>query len=457
MSTAEASLTSTISFELDDDHAVPLPRVAGIPVLGALPELLIRHYDALERWFEVGGDMFDLSLAGIEFKVVARGSLASEAINGHRANFVRSPIHNNGVRLLTGEAMIGLEGEAWRARRQAFQPHFRAKIMRQMVSRISATIDEVLDEVPAGRTELASLCDRITMSVALRVLFGASMSEEVFDELSELAPSLIGQVGVQWVTSALPRWIPRPGQAKFERALARIHELIAGMVVERRRDGAHGDDLLATLLHMADGGDLSEDQLRDEAVTVLLAGYETTSNTLSWLLHTLAHEPSWVARVQAEADAVLGPDGSGDVRELELALRCFQEGLRLHPAALWVMRLAVADTPIGDHLIQAGDTLLCSTHLIHRNPKDWREPARFDPDRFCERPPDHAFVPFGIGSMSCIGKHLALIEGQLAVAKLLARWDLVPVADHTPRKRISATLTNADGIYVELRERRASS
>ncbi|GEM_PF-2611796 len=426
------------------------PRVLGIPLLGALPELLLRHHAALDRWFAAHGDFFEVPIAGIPVKFIASGHLASKALLSNRGNFVRSPIFNDGVKMVMGDSVLTREGDAWLERRRILQPKFRARVMLGMASRINASLDTVIDSLEPGRIDLARLCDRITMGIGLQVMFGRTMTEEVFEELSVLSPLLIGRISFGWVTTKLPSWLPMPGERRFRRAMARIDEIILGMVQERRESGDLGDDLLGTLLHMADEGLLSDQGIRDEAVTMFIAGYETTSNSLSWTLHTLAGRPEITAEIRREAEEVFGGEGEADVRKLGLSRRAFQEGLRVHPAAMWVIRLATKDTDLGEHLVRAGETIVCSTHLIHRNPKDWVDPDHYDPERFSSPIPDHAYIPFGLGPKMCIGKHLALLEGQLALAKFFRRWSLSPVTDHTPRKRIRTTLGNADGIFAEL-------
>lgn len=429
-----------------------LPLVRGAPLVGVLPDILRHHHGALDRWFEIGGDLFRVKLAGVELHVIANGRLAADTFNSHRNELARSPLFNDGMRVVTGDSVLTLQGEAWRERRRILQPHFQAKVMSQIAPRICAELDAIIDGLEPGPVELSSLSNRVSMSVTLRVLFGHSMPHEVFDELCELAPSIIARIGLGWISTKLPSWMPMPGEAGFRRSMDRLAELIFDMANKRRELGELGDDLLATLLHMVDEGSLDQSAVRDEAATMLLAGYETTANTLSWTLHSIAERPEVAAKIRAEArDAFArGTDPS----ELPYALAAFKEGLRLHPAALWVMRLLLDDIRVGECVIEKGETIVVSTHLVQRNPSDWPEPTRFDPGRFLDTAASPAFIPFGLGPMLCIGKHLALLEGQLMLAKLFASWDLVPDPARPPRKRIATTLSNIDGIHAELKRPR---
>jgi cytochrome P450 len=426
------------------------PRISGYPVVGVLPQILWKHLGALNDWFERGGDIFDITLMGVPLTIVARGELAAEAVINQRACYVRSPAFSDGLRLVAGDSILTRDGAPWRERRHVLQPTFHARAVHAMVGRIQTAFDKVLDEVEPGRVEISSLCDRLTMNAGLRVMFGHSLAEETFEELRMLGPQVISRVALGWLTTKLPKWVRLPGEARFRKALARLDEILFEMVQARRCSGDFGDDFLGTLLHLASKGELDDRGIRDEAVTMLLAGYETTSNSLSWTIHTLAGYPEVAAKIRAEANEVL-VNGDGDVRKLAYSLRAFKEGLRLHPAALWFPRLAVQDNHVGGYSIAAGQTIACSIYLIHQNPKDWPEPSTFDPDRFAVDTPRYAWMPFGIGQQMCIGKHLALLEGQVALAKLCSRWEVLPVADHVARMRISTTLSNADGIYVELR------
>lgn len=442
----EAALASHTAGQVQGGAS--LPKIKGAPIVGVLPQILRKHLEALDDWFERGDDIFDISLMGLTLKIVARGELAAEGVINNRTCYARSPVFSEGLSLVTGESLLTLDGPKWRERRQALQPKFHARVIESMVDRIHGAFDSVLDQVEPGRIELASLCDRLTMSVGLTVMFGFGITKDTFEELQVLSPIVISRVAVGWLTSKLPKWLRLPGEARFRAALARLDEIIYEMIAKRRASAEFGDDFLATLLHMAEDGELDDVCVRNEAVTMLLAGYETTSNTLSWTIHTMAEYPEVQAKIRAEVEAV---GIRGDEQGLKYCRNAFKEGLRLNPAALWFPRVAVKDTSIGGHAISAGQTIVCSTYLIHRNPKDWPEPRKFDPDRFARDTPRYAFMPFGIGQQMCIGKHLAVLEGQLALAKIFSRWQVIPVTDHKAEKRISTTLSNKDGIYVEFR------
>lgn len=396
--------------------------------------------------------MFEISLGRTRVKVIAQGDLAAEALIKHRTSYARSPIFNDAVRMVAGDSVLTLEGRAWRDRRRSLQPAFRTQAMATMIERVNSALDTVIESLEPGRLNLAEFCERAAMSVGLKALFGHSLTEESFIELAELSPIVIGRIGVGWLTSKVPHWLQLPGERRFRRSMARIDEIVLDMVAKRRATGEPGDDVLGTLLQMYADGDLDERGVRDEVVTMLLAGYETTANTLSWTLHEIAKHPEVIAKIRAEADRALG-GGDADIRELSYSLMAFKEGLRMFPAALWIVRQAKENTSIGGHVVARGETIACSTYLIHRNPRDWATPQRFDPDRFLASVGGRCFVPFGIGPHICIGKHLALLEGQLTLAKLFRQWNLSPVTDHVPQMRISTTLANADGIYAELRPR----
>jgi cytochrome P450 len=205
---------------------------------------------------------------------------------------------------------------------------------------------------------------------------------------------------------------------------------------------------------------MSDRQLHDEVATLFLAGYETTSIALSWAFDYLTRHPDVLHELRAEVDRALGDrrPGFADLPQLAHTRRVLQEVMRLRPPSYWLPRVAVADDIIDGHRIAAGTTVVSLTYMQHRHPECWPDAEEFDPDRFI---PDHpraarhpfAYVPFGAGQRLCIGRDFALMEGTLALAMVVQRFDIAAVPGRVAELGMSSTLRPKQGIVVRLAPR----
>ncbi|MFO7567149.1 MAG: cytochrome P450 [Enhygromyxa sp.] len=434
-----------------------MPKVAGGLVLGALPELLRDQFKALRRWQQDYGGVFEVNIGAMSFVVAADANTASEMmIERHRAFARGGALYEPVQRLLGQQSLLTSEGDHWRGRRRAAQPHFRQQAVAMMTERISRTLTEVLDTLQPGPCDIDEVTGRISMAVALRVMFSESSKEARFETLAHALDDAIARIAFGWVSARLPRWLPLPGRARYRRSLATIDETVEWLVERRRASGEFGDDFLGMLLHMAEGGDMTTQDIRDEAVTLIVAGYETIATAMAWAFYELACHPEILARAQAEADAFARGE-LAEVTDLRFTTQVFKEALRKYPSTIWLPRNAAEDSELAGYPVKAGTAVLCSPYLVHHDPHAWDEPERFDPERFAEgsaQPRNRfAFMPFGLGPHMCVGLHLAMLEGPLAIARLLQRWTLAPIPGREPSPKISTTMSNKDGIWLELSAR----
>jgi cytochrome P450 len=430
-----------------------MPKVSGVPLLGALPELLRDQFGALRRWQRDYGGVFQLDFGTASFVVAADANAASEMmVERHRAFCRGGPLYEP-MKGLLGHGLVTSEGEVWRTRRRAIQPGMRQHAVAMMTDRINSTLTELLDPLRSGPCDVDDLCGRIAMTIALRVMFGEGGEQPRFAALADAIDLALGRIALGWASNRLPRWIPLPGRRRYRRALATIDETVAWIVARRLASGDLGDDLLGMLMRMIEGGALPADALRDEAVTLIVAGYETTATALAWSLYELARSPEMLARARAEADA-LARGELADATQMRFITQVFKEAMRMYPSAIWLPRHASEDSVLSGYPIKAGTAVLCSTYLVHHDPHAWDEPERFDPERFAEgssQPRNRfAFMPFGLGPHMCVGLHLAMLEGPLTIARVLQRWDMATIPNREPALKISTTLSNKDGIWVQL-------
>jgi cytochrome P450 len=354
------------------------------------------------------------------------------------------------AKVVLGDGLLTAEGERHRRDRrllqQAFHPRRVAGYAATMVDRTEATTSGWTPEQPVDvHAELV----RVTLSTAGTTLLGTEVEDDVDLVEYALADLLsayrLAFVPFGWRLQRLPFGPPR----RLRRGRAALHGLVDRMIADRRASGEDRGDLLSALvLHESDER-WSDDDLRDHAVTLLLAGHETTANALAFACHLLASDPEVDAAVDAEIDEVLGgrlPTGD----DLDLLPRCralFAESLRLYPPSWAMGRQVVEDLTIGGVTIPAGELVLLPQWVVHRDPRWWPDPDRCDLDRWTDDAvrarPRGAFFPFGAGVRQCIGEGFAWTEGVLALATILRRWrfrhvtgrdlDLEPLITLRPR------------------------
>jgi cytochrome P450 len=295
--------------------------------------------------------------------------------------------------------------------------------------RLVAAKGEVLD--------VASEMMRLTYTIVGRALFGADVESDV-EEVERASAVVLGHTYrrleriFDW-----PLWLPTPGNLRFRRALRALDAIVYRIIRRRGQDTQAPSDLLTLLLRQRDeetGAGMSDEQVRNESITLLMAGHETTANALAWTWYLLSKYPEVARRVRDEASAVLGDRSPtfDDLPRLRYTTAVFQEAMRLYPPIWVVERRALADDVIGGYHIPAGSTVAFSPYVTHRHPDFWPNPEGFDPDRFgpeqSARRAPYSYIPFGGGQRLCIGNHFALMEAQVIVAlvALTYRLDLLP-------------------------------
>ncbi len=353
----------------------------------------------------------------------------------NHARFKKGRALQRAKRLL-GEGLLTSEGEFWRRQRRLAQPAFH----RQRVSSYAATMVGYAEQTSGrwrdGETlDVAAEMMRLTLAVVGKTLFDADVesdADEVGAALTDVM-SLFGYLMLPY--SELLEKLPLPPRRRFERARARLDAVIYRIIDERRAGGVDRGDLLSMLVHAVDEeGDrtgMTDEQLRDEAMTIFLAGHETTANALAWTWHLLAQHPEIESKLHAELDEVLAGGrrpAAEDFARLRYTEMVVAESMRLYPPAWAVGRLALEDHEVGGYLIPRGSLVLVSPYVMHRDPRFYEDPLRFDPERFTPEArsarAQFAYFPFGGGPRRCIGEGFAWTEAVLILAALARRWRL---------------------------------
>jgi cytochrome P450 len=366
-------------------------------------------------------------------------------------------------KIIFGEGLLTSEEELHKRQRRLVQPAFhRQRIGRYaevMIDRAAKLQERWRDgEVLDVHHEMMGL----TLSVVAKTLFDADVDEEA-DEIGVALTSLVDLFpALMNPLSNLLRRLPLPQTLRFRRSIERLDKTVYAIIDERRKSGEDRGDLLSMLLmavdEEGDGGGMTDLQLRDEAMTLFLAGHETTANALAWTWYLLAQNPATLLELHRELDTVLGdrmpaPD---DYIRLPYTEMVVAESMRMFPPAWAVSRLAVEEVMIGDWLVPRGAVVVAAQAVTHRDPRWWPKPDRFDPLRFTPEAkasrPKLAYFPFGAGPRVCIGEGFAWMEAVLIVATLAQRWRLELVSrDVTPQASI--TLRPKGGIRMRLHRR----
>jgi len=355
-------------------------------------------------------------------------------------NFIKERTQKR-MKILLGEGLITSDGEVHKRQRRIAAPAFHRQRIQAyasvMVERAAAMRDSWREGV---ELDASAAMMRLALQIVARTLFDSDVTRDV-QLINDEVNAIMRLYNFLVAMPRLEGWLhlPVPGVMRFRRARRRLDKVVYRMIEERRRSGVDGGDLLSMLLasrdEEADHSGMTDEQLRDEVLTIFLAGYETVANALSWTWLLLGQNPDAEAKLHAEIDAVLGRrlPTLEDLPQLRYAEMVLAESMRLYPPAWAMGRQATCDVEIGPYKFPAGTFIFFSQYIIQRNADFFPDPLRFDPERFTpERKagrPRFAYFPFGGGSRQCIGESFAWMEATLSLVTLAQRWRLRLVPD----------------------------
>ncbi len=378
-------------------------------------------------------------------------------------NFVKSmSLRSNFFQRLVGNGLVTSEGEFWRRQRRLAQPAFHRQ-------RISAYGEVMVDY--AGRAvsswkegetrDIHRDMMRLTLEIVVKTLFNADVSQDADNVgriLAQIVKPFSSQATLKWI---LDNRLPTPGHRKFHRDTAEIDKIVYKIIAERRAKGYDEGDLLSMLLqaHDEDGSQMTDKQLRDEVMTLFLAGHETTALALSWSWYLLANNPNCEKRFHEELNSVLNgrPPTVADLPSLKYTEMIAKEAMRLYPPAYGIGRQPINDCEIGGYPIRAGAQVFVFPWATHRDPRFFSEPDSFQPERWTEefvsQLPKYAYFPFGGGPRVCIGTYFAMMEIILLLATVGQRCRLPLLPEHPVILYPAMSLRPRDGIKVVVRSR----
>ena len=341
--------------------------------------------------------------------------------------------------LVLGKGLLTNDGESWLQQRRLMQPAFHRDRIAALGTLITDATAIWLDQLEAtqaigsGRPlDIPREMSRLTLSIVCKALFGADLPAEALERVSRALSTANHLLAEAFYLPGILS-LPTPQRRRLREARRELHAVVNTIIQQRRESSEERGDLLAMLLEARDaetGAGMSDQQLRDEILTLLLAGHETTANTLSWTLYLLAQHPDTAANLQAEYRHTLRGrlPKMDDLPQLPLTRMVIEESMRLYPPAWAVGRHALAEDEIGGYIIPKRAYVLVFQYVTHRHPDFWERPDDFDPGRFAaERATGRhrfAYFPFGGGPRLCIGNQFAMSEAQLILATVLSRYQL---------------------------------
>jgi cytochrome P450 len=424
--------------------------------VGVLPEFRKDPPGFLEKTARQYGDVVYLPLGRQHIYYVGHPDAIRDILVTHQNKFKKSRMLER-ARVLLGDGLLTSEGDHHRRQRRLVQPAFH----RDRLAGYGAVMVEraamVRDQWQSGRSfDVLQEMMRLTLAIVARTLFSADVDSEA-DEIGAALTQVFDLFEVILMPfSELLEKLPLPAVRRFKRARKRLDVTIYRLIEERRTSGGDAGDLLSMLLLACDEegtGGMTDQEIRDEALTLFLAGHETTADALTWAWYLLSQNPPAEAALHAELDRVLAgrTPSFGDLPQLRYTESVFSEALRLYPPAWGIGRRALEDYRVGDFLIPARSVVLTSPYAVHRDPRWFADPLAFRPERWLADDaarPKFAYFPFGGGARVCIGERFAWMEGTLILAAIGQRWRLRLEPGHRVETHARITLRPKHGMRM---------
>lgn len=455
------AMNSTATLPAPLHRAQTLP--GALPLIGVLPQIQKDPLGLMERATLQHGPVAHLPfIAGLNGYMLGTPKLAHHVLVANVKNYVKQTRGYEMLRLVLGNGLVTSEGEFWKRQRRIAQPAFHRERLTHFGAVMVRAAHEMVDRWRPGQAfDLSQEMMHVTLRIVGETLLSADVTSDADTVGVALTVALEHLIHRTLHPLSPPEWLPTPGNARFKKAVAALDEVVLGLIAERRRTQEKKPDLLAMLMESVDpesGEGMTDAQLRDEVMTIFLAGHETTANTLAWTVMLLGQAPEVMRRAVAEVDAVVGarPVTMEDLPKLPYIANVVKESLRLYPPVWSLGRRVVEDDVVEGYLLPKDALVFLSPYALHRLPEYWPDPLAFDPTRWETEDPRRAhgsYLPFSLGQRKCIGDTFALFEAQLILVTMLQRMhlSLVPGQALVPEPVI--TLRPKNGIHVTARGR----
>jgi enediyne biosynthesis protein E7 len=443
-------------------RAYPGPPRREIP--GMMIRMMQNRLTVMEDIAARFGDVVRIPLGPKKLHVFNHPDYAKHVLADNPTNYHKGIglVH---ARRVIGDGLLTSEGDKWRQQRKTIQPVFQVKRIARQFSAIAEEAELLVERLKArkdaGPVDMREEMTSLTLGVLGRTLMDADLG--AFESIGDDFHAVQDQAMFEMMTlSTVPKWVPLPKQRRFRKARASLDRVVATLAAERvKHPTAESDDIVSRLVestkHETDRT-VAQNRMRDELVTLLLAGHETTASTLSWAFHLLDKHPQVWERLHAEAvDALSGGDADyGTLAKLPYTSMIIEEVIRLYPPVWILPRIAQQDDEIGGYHVPAGADVLICPYLLHRHPGLWDQPERFDPDRFdpanSARRNRYSYIPFGAGPRFCVGNNLGLMEATIVLATVARDLKLTTVPGYKVVGEPMLTLRIRGGLPMTIRE-----
>lgn len=441
------------------------PGPKGNLILGVMSEFSRDTFGFIERCRDYG-DVVSMRFLYLTAYFLYHPDDVEYVISTNAKNFIKSRNQRSPLfQRLVGNGLLTSEGEVWKRQRRLAQPAFHRHRINAYAETMAAYAERMISTWREGEVrDIHRDMMRLTLEIVVKTLFNSDVSadaDKVGRVLSRIVTPFAGQATLKWI---MDNRLPTATHRLFNQDAREIDAIVYRIINERRRGSQDEGDLLSMLLkaHDEDGSQLSDKQLRDEVMTIFLAGHETTALTLSWAWYLLAQNPETEKKFHAELAEVLGGrlPTMADLSRLQYTEMIAKESMRLYPPAYALGREAVEECEIGGFRIPAGAQVFMFQWATQRDARFFVQPEEFHPERWTEdfsnNLPKYAYFPFGGGPRACIGDYFAMMEVVLLLATIGQRFRFSLLPDHPVSLMPAMSLRPKDGINVRVEKRRNS-
>lgn len=438
-----------------------LPRPPGPPprfLIGNLPLFSPDPLAIYIRWAREFGDIFYYRAGWMDVYFLNHPNLIEQVLVSQSQNFAKDKVIQNS-RWFLGEGLLTSEGAGWRRQRRLSQPAFHRERMAAYGHTMSAYTEEMLATWQNGEVrDIHQEMMQLTMRIVAKVLFSVEVKGDTERVARALNILMRHTSGGRMILPPVLRHVPVPAMMRVKRAVRELDEIVNRIIRQRRASGQDTGDLLSMLMAARDedGSGMTDRQLRDEILTFLLAGHETTAVSLSWTWYLLSQHPEVEQNLRQELRQVLG-DRTPQLEDLPLLPytdKVVKESMRLYPPAWSLARTVAKETEVGGYRLPVGANVVMSQWILHRDPRFFEQPEQFKPDRWtaeaAQRLPRFAYFPFGGGARLCIGASFAMMEANLLLAAIAQRFQLRLVPGHPVAALPSITLRPKHGMRMSI-------
>lgn len=411
-----------------------IPIYRGHWLLGSAPELNKDIMGFMSAKTQELGDTFVAKLPIHDAIITSNPALIKQVLQTKQKQYKKTRMYEE-MKLLLGQGLVTSAGDLWRKQRRLAQPAFYKRQLGELFKAMNAAVQKYLQELEQKRgqeIDMAQEMMEVTAKIAVKALFSQDLEGSmnmVYESMTDIQRYIVKRFRNPLFTLIAPL---TKQHAAYKNNMAVMVEIIENIINERRKSGVRENDLLQMLMdarYEDTGKAMSNQQLRDEIITMFSAGHETSANALTWTLYLLTQNPHIFQTLKQEVQTILGDTSPTfeSIRALTYTQQVLQEGMRFYPPAWIVGRTALTTDEFQGTTIKKGTNVLCVLYLLHRNPALWEQPEQFDPTRFTpenmkKRPRNH-YLPFGAGPRMCIGNHFAMMEMQLLLATLVQHFD----------------------------------